>query len=100
MSHFYGTVQGGRGAAHRCGHASTGLRVEAKSWNAAIRVSLSVDKDGADWARVSHTDAKGKTTYLYAGPLSGPKPEPVFVGPQPTFTLAEIEKAKDNIGAR
>ena len=43
MSHFYGTVQGSRGKATRCG-SSMGLQTIAASWSGAIKVQLYHDK--------------------------------------------------------
>lgn len=47
MSHFYGTLQGARGQATRCGSKS-GLNTVAASWNGAIRTDLYVDDQGRD----------------------------------------------------
>ncbi len=40
MSHFYGTLQGTRGNATRCGDKKSGLQTVAASWAGAIRVYL------------------------------------------------------------
>lgn len=40
MSHFYGTLQGSRGIATRCGDKKSGIRTIAASWAGAIRVSM------------------------------------------------------------
>lgn len=96
MSHFYGTVQGGRGEGTRCGHKSSGLRTVAKSWHASITVFLSHDeKTGQDMAWVVHQMADGKSVTIYAGPLGGPDAPPDLVGPKVSFTLDEIEKAQE-----
>ena len=40
MSHFYGTVDGGRSEATRQGHKNGGIVTNAASWQGAVRVSL------------------------------------------------------------
>ena len=45
MSRFYGTVQGNKGKATRCGHASSGIRTEAAGWGGCIDVCV-YDVDG------------------------------------------------------
>jgi len=39
MSNFYGTLQGSRGPATRCGHSN--IRAAAQSWNGSVAVVLS-----------------------------------------------------------
>ena len=45
MSRFYGTVQGNRGQATRCGNASSGLTTETAGWDGCIEVTV-YDRDG------------------------------------------------------
>jgi hypothetical protein len=73
MAHFYGKVLGGRGEASRLGHKSSGLQVLAASWQGAVFVSLYVNDDGVDCARVCLTTHQGAGTHreLYDGPVSG-----------------------------
>lgn len=52
MSHFYGTMQGSRGEATRCGTKTSGLTVTAASWKGAIKTVLFVDDKGRDCFRV------------------------------------------------
>ena len=40
MSHFYGTLQGSRGEATRCGTKNSGLVTYAASWSGAIRTQV------------------------------------------------------------
>ena len=40
MSHFYGTLQGSRGEATRCGTANSGLVTYAAGWKGAICVHV------------------------------------------------------------
>lgn len=48
MSHFYGTMQGSRGQATRCGTKSSGMTTTAAGWGGAIHVELYVDDEGRD----------------------------------------------------
>jgi hypothetical protein len=69
MSHFYGTLQGQRGEATRCGSKASGITTVAASWKGAVEVSVFVDEQGRDcfsvaqrtWrgAGVSHVIAEG-----------------------------------------
>ncbi len=45
MSHFYGTLQGARGRATRCGTRTSGVRVEAAGWQGAIEVHVFADEE-------------------------------------------------------
>ena len=40
MSMFYGTVEGNRGEATRCGSAQSGIRASAQSWDGSVIVKL------------------------------------------------------------
>ena len=60
MSHFYGTMQGSRGEATRCGTKNSGMSVCAASWKGAIRTDLFVDGDGDDAYRVVQTAWRGE----------------------------------------
>lgn len=53
MSHFYGTLQGNRGEATRCGSADSGITTYAAGWRGAIRVEVYRDNDGIDRYHVS-----------------------------------------------
>ena len=59
MSHFYGVLNGSRGAATRAGTKCSGLTVTAASWVGAIRVELSIDAEGRDCFRVLQTPWHG-----------------------------------------
>lgn len=48
MSHFYGTVEGNRGAATRGGTKGSGLITTAAGWGGAIMVRVYHDKEGVD----------------------------------------------------
>jgi len=74
MSHFYGTLQGCRGVAARCGSTDSGVTAHAASWEGAVRARVFYNKDiGKDWARVCLTPWRGCGRYrvLYNGPVDG-----------------------------
>jgi hypothetical protein len=74
MAHFRGTVRGARGEARRLGHKSSGLTVEAQSWQGKVTVRL-YDNHGTDYARIVLERHNGAGAYpcivLYDGPVSG-----------------------------
>lgn len=60
MSHFYGTLQGTRGEATRCGTKSSGITAYAAGWGGAIRTDIwHDDKTGRDMYRVTLTPWHG-----------------------------------------
>lgn len=74
MAHFYGSIQGGRGQATRCGTKNSGYESRAASWEGAVSVNLFYNEDkGEDWASVSLSThhGQGKNIQLYFGPVSG-----------------------------
>lgn len=83
MSRFYGTVQGGRGEASRCGHATTGLRVAAGSWSGGVFVRLWVDAEGRDCAEVRIDQWRGggpsPPVVLYRGAIDDARDEDPLV---------------------
>lgn len=50
MAHFYGTIQGNRGEASRCGVDS--YYAVAAGWHGAIKVRLYRDENDIDWFSV------------------------------------------------
>lgn len=72
MAHFRGTLQGGRGEASRLGHKTSGLHVEAASWEGKVVVTLR-HVDGKDVAevRLAKHMGRGGDQLLYEGPISG-----------------------------
>jgi len=60
MAHFRGTVQGGRSAASRLGHKTTGIDTSANGWHAGVSVrgSYQSEKD-RDVFRVVATPGSG-----------------------------------------
>lgn len=75
MAHFRGIIQGNRGPASRLGSKSSGLRVEAASWDGKVVVELR-EVNGVDYAWVSLRPhhGSGTTLVLYDGPVSGAAP--------------------------
>lgn len=74
MAHFYGTLQGQRGQATRCGSKAGGLTTVAASWQGAVEVTLYLDEEtGSDMARVEFRQWHGQGTsgLIYDGPISG-----------------------------
>ena len=47
MSHFYGTLEGNRGKATRCGTKSSGMVTYTAGWKGAIRIGV-FERDGVD----------------------------------------------------
>ena len=45
MSHFYGTLQGSRGEATRCGTKRSGIEATAASWDGAIVSEIRWNED-------------------------------------------------------
>ena len=78
MSHFYGTCQGHRGEATRCGTRDSGMITSCASWRGAVKC-YAYEKDGNDWVRVSLMpwNGAGLSHVLYEGPISGLGPDGV-----------------------
>ena len=70
MSHFYGTVEGSRGEATRCGSKKTGMVTYCASWKGAIRCCAYVE-NGVDYVRVERIPWQGigPSALLYNGPI-------------------------------
>jgi len=73
VSRFYGTLQGNRGEATRCGSTGSGICTYAAGWQGAVRTFVGAEGD-VDWATVSLTDwhGCGSNIQLYSGPVGGP----------------------------
>lgn len=74
MAHFYGSVQGSRGQAHRAGGRASGLNVTAASWEGAVQVRLFFNEEtNSDWCVVSlgRWHGRGSERVLYRGPVDG-----------------------------
>lgn len=68
MARFYGVVQGGRGAASRLGHGTTGLNVCAKSYSGDVGVEL-YDNNGNDHVTITVAPHGERGRTLYTGTL-------------------------------
>jgi hypothetical protein len=86
VAHFYGTLQGCRGEASRCGNKDSGMQTYCASWGGAVRSQAYINpENGEDWVRVTLQPWHGSGRYhlLYNGPISGAGlPEPVYA-PEP-----------------
>jgi hypothetical protein len=71
MAHFYGTLQGNRGKATRCGTRASGVTTVAASYSGAVRCETYVNSVGRDCVRVNLVPwlGCGVTQALYDGPL-------------------------------
>jgi hypothetical protein len=82
MAKFFGTVQGGRGQATRLGHAGSGLKVSAQSWDGSVIVRLFTDDKGE--ANCVIAVGAGSTQagqhYLYNGPIKNLFSDQVTLG--------------------
>lgn len=72
MSHFYGTLQGGRGRASRCGTKKSGMETICASWKGAIMCRAWHDPaTGEDRVVVTKMPwhGAGERKELYAGQI-------------------------------
>jgi len=69
MSHFYGTLQGSRGQASRCGTKKEGMETYTASWEGAIRCRSYINDKGEDCVKIDQVLWQGKGTQkvLYDG---------------------------------
>ncbi len=74
MSHFYGTIEGSRGEATRCGTAGSGMRTNTAGWQGAIAVNIyHSDVTGCDRFNVSLVpwqSSGGESQLLASGVLN------------------------------
>lgn len=74
MSHFYGTLQGNRGEATRCGTKDSGMHTTCASWQGAVECYAYVDvQSGDDWVVITFNSwfGAGSSRLIYRGPISG-----------------------------
>jgi hypothetical protein len=81
MSHFYGSLQGSRGPATRCGSRASGIRASARSWTGSVTVDLD-DVDGVTYATIRATPGSAQGgRQLWRGPVAD------LLEPGATFAL-------------
>ena len=67
MAHFYGEIQGSRGATTRCGTKNSGMDCHVRGWEVGARLKVT-HKDGQDYIEVFVTSgSKAKTPDKLAG---------------------------------
>ena len=74
MSHFYGTVRGNRGDAHRGGSADSGMQTQCASWSGAVQCNAYVDDEtGKDNVTIKFIPwrGRGKSFTIYDGVIDG-----------------------------
>jgi len=73
MSHFYGTLQGTRGRATRCGTKNSGMTAQAAGWHGAIEVTTNynaaLDQDEFSVELIPWKSSVGKRCVLVYGTL-------------------------------
>lgn len=68
LAHFYGTTQGNRGEATRCGSKSSGLVSSVNGWEIGGTIEISHDKDNdRDEVEIYITSGSGNGSSLYVG---------------------------------
>jgi len=81
MSHFYGSIQGHRGAATRCGAKNSGYTAVAAGWQGSIHTTLWYDESSqVDRYRVTlegWSGSQGRTQILAEGILDVTKQLPL-----------------------
>ena len=56
MSRLYGTLQGCRGEATRCGSTTSGLRVSAQSYNGSLITYMNINDNGETVVKLKYSD--------------------------------------------
>lgn len=71
MSEFYGSLQGSRGCATRCGTKSSGICATAQSWEGSVTVDLYKDDNGDNVVSIRTREGSGHGgRTLFYGPLA------------------------------
>lgn len=101
MSHFYGSLKGGRGEVTRTGHKTSGIETYAATWNGAIRVVVYWSElDKCDKFRVERTTWQGKGDYTaIANGTFGPEPIQFPVGHNYKCLAAAASLAADALAS-
>lgn len=99
MSRFYGTLDGSRGQATRCGTASSGMRSIAASWSGAAMATTYTkawfsSADDTDCATLDLTTwhGAGRRLFVYDGPVN-PSDDEFFAGLLPGAPADWLRKA-------
>lgn len=73
MSYFYGTLNGNKGEASRCGSKRSGMETYCASWKGAVRCKAYVNSKGLDCVIVELTPWQGVgiNKVLYDGLIGG-----------------------------
>ena len=65
MAHFYGSMQGSRGEATRCGTKGSGMSAHVRSWTHGIEACIGSDANGNDRVYLSVTSgSNGRTSQM------------------------------------
>lgn len=99
MSRFYGTIQGSRGQATRCGHHQ--MRATAASWNGCAMADTTIGPDDRDYAelRLGTWQGNGCRLWLYDGPVN-PTDAEFFAGLIPGATPAWLDRISAALSER
>jgi hypothetical protein len=73
MAYFYGTLNGSRGEATRCGTKQSGMETYCAGWSGAVRCQSYIGKDGKDKVRIEFKRWRGQGTdkLIYDGDMDG-----------------------------
>lgn len=96
MSHFYGTLQGNRGEATRCGSKKSGIATHAASWSGCVHARLYHNRaeDSTDASVcLDQWHGGGRFAQLYVGPVN-PTPEELVRGLTASLELAQDRLAR------
>ena len=90
MAHFYGEIQGSRGATTRCGTKNSGMDCHVRGWDVGARLKVT-HKDGQDYIEVFVTSgSKAKTPDKLWGTIRLDSNEtPEFISYQPSGTFKD-----------
>jgi len=70
MAHFYGSMNGSRGEATRCGTKSSGISAHVRSWTHGVRSNLFESRQGSGEDKVcieitSGSNNDGRTSHIF-----------------------------------
>jgi hypothetical protein len=79
MARFYATIQGGRGAANRAGHASKGIAGHIRGWHSGVEIIGDVQPGDCDRFSVYMTGGSSGTGRRLIGHVVQSSHGPVWV---------------------